>query len=274
MSWPYSPRTRRRPMGPGSPMWIFGLPRSYFAAGRSDRSARWPSRVWMMKRAAARQGLGRGEGVEKERGVVAERLAETAGVHEVALEVDHDQRGRLRIELEIVRFRLGGELVAASLCLHAQRHRVGHDARPGLPGDGALESRRGCDENLLPPSLEEADRRLDLGAHGSLGELALLQVLLGLRNGDPLEPALVRPAEVDGDLLHARGEDEQRHAQAGRQERRGAVLVDDRLHPPVAPRRLLDDGDAAPAHGDDDEAALDERLDLGRLDDAQRPAAA
>src|SRR3970282_816677 len=50
--------------------------------------------------------LGRRQGLEQERGVVAERLAETAGVHEVALEVDHDQRGRLRIELELSRFRL------------------------------------------------------------------------------------------------------------------------------------------------------------------------
>ena len=38
-------------------MWIFGLPRSYFAAGRSDRSARWPSRVWTMNRPAARHAL-------------------------------------------------------------------------------------------------------------------------------------------------------------------------------------------------------------------------
>src|SRR3972149_3661196 len=112
MSWPYSPRTRRRPMGPGSPMWIFGLARSYFAAGGSDRAARGP------------------------------------------------------------------------------------------PDDGALESRRGGDENLLPPAFDEADRSLDLGAHGSLGELALLQVLLGLRNGDPVEPLLVRLAGGGGGRLH------------------------------------------------------------------------
>ena len=41
-------------MGPSSPMWIVGLPRSYLAGARSDRSGRWPSRVWMMNRPAAR----------------------------------------------------------------------------------------------------------------------------------------------------------------------------------------------------------------------------
>ena len=57
MSWPYSPRMRIRPYGPGSPIRSDGLPRRSFAGGRSDRSGRWPSRVWMtvipVSRAAA-----------------------------------------------------------------------------------------------------------------------------------------------------------------------------------------------------------------------------
>ena len=35
-------------MGPFAPMRMCGSPRSTFAFGASDRSDRWPSRVWMM----------------------------------------------------------------------------------------------------------------------------------------------------------------------------------------------------------------------------------
>src|SRR6185295_11415780 len=58
--------------------------------------------------------LGGGKRLEQERGVVSERLAEAARVHEVSLEIDHDQCGRLRIELEFVGFRLGGQHLVAS----------------------------------------------------------------------------------------------------------------------------------------------------------------
>jgi hypothetical protein len=47
MSWPYSPRTRMRPLGPGAPMLFVGSPRLSLAGGQSDRSGTWPSRVWI-----------------------------------------------------------------------------------------------------------------------------------------------------------------------------------------------------------------------------------
>ena len=47
MSWPYSPRIRMRPLGPGSPMRRLGSPRLSLAGGQSDRSGTWPSRVWI-----------------------------------------------------------------------------------------------------------------------------------------------------------------------------------------------------------------------------------
>src|SRR5262245_5780388 len=47
ISWPGSPRTRIRPIGPGAPMRRLGSPRSILARGASVRSGRWPSRVWM-----------------------------------------------------------------------------------------------------------------------------------------------------------------------------------------------------------------------------------
>jgi hypothetical protein len=56
--------------------------------------------------AGLQDALGSRQGGEQEGCVVAERLAEAAGIHEVALEVDHHQRGLLGIELEVVGFRL------------------------------------------------------------------------------------------------------------------------------------------------------------------------
>ena len=49
ISHPFSPRIRRRPSGPGSPIPILsGLLRLRKSSrgGRDDRSGRWPSRVW------------------------------------------------------------------------------------------------------------------------------------------------------------------------------------------------------------------------------------
>ena len=57
-------------------------------------------------RAAREHALGRPHRAVEERDVIAERLAEAAGFDEVALEVDHEERGRPRVELERVGFRL------------------------------------------------------------------------------------------------------------------------------------------------------------------------
>ncbi len=54
MSWPGSPRTRMRPIGPGAPMRSAGSPRSTFIGGASVRSGRCPSRVWMTSTPARR----------------------------------------------------------------------------------------------------------------------------------------------------------------------------------------------------------------------------
>ena len=51
---PGSPRMRILPIGPGSPMRRLGAPRAIFAGGASDRSGRWPSRVWMTSMPASR----------------------------------------------------------------------------------------------------------------------------------------------------------------------------------------------------------------------------
>ena len=109
MSWPGSPRIRMRPIGPGAPMRSVGAPRSTFARGASDRSGRWPSRVWMtsMPRAARRveQRAARLDGRAQQRDVVAERLAEAAGLEEVALHVDDHERRRAADRSRSVRAR-------------------------------------------------------------------------------------------------------------------------------------------------------------------------
>ena len=56
--------------------------------------------------------LGGRDGGTQQRDVVAQRLAEATGIDEVALHVDHQQRGRLQIELELVRLGLYGRHVS------------------------------------------------------------------------------------------------------------------------------------------------------------------
>ena len=97
MSQPGSPRTRMRPHGPGSPMPApIRRERQRLLAGRSARSGRWPSRVWMMwkplARIAASSALDRLDRRAGEREVVAHLVDIAADAAEVGLHVDDDQR--------------------------------------------------------------------------------------------------------------------------------------------------------------------------------------
>ena len=93
-----SPRTRMRPFGPWSPIPSSSLPRASLAGGQSERSGRWPSRVWTISMPG---GAGRLEhGRERARWPARSRLtslpsslAEAARLEEVALHVDQHQRG-------------------------------------------------------------------------------------------------------------------------------------------------------------------------------------
>ena len=93
-----------RPIGPGSPMRKLGAPRSILAGGASDRSGRWPSRVWMTSMPVCARRLQhaaqRLDRARKLRDVVAERFAEAAGLQKVALHVDDQQRGRRPVDLD------------------------------------------------------------------------------------------------------------------------------------------------------------------------------
>ena len=118
MSAPGSPSISTRPIGPGSPMRKVGLPRMRLAGGQSDRSAAMrlarvhdrPARGFARPRAARRSARSR----MQRRHVVAERGAEAAGLDEVALHVDDDERGLAGREAVLER-RRGGD----SECRHA-----------------------------------------------------------------------------------------------------------------------------------------------------------
>ena len=98
MSWPASPRTRMRPIGPARrcASWRTALD---LATGASDRSGRWPSRVDHQQAETTRgveHRAARRDGRSQQRHVVAEGLAEAARLQEVALHVDDDQRAVVR----------------------------------------------------------------------------------------------------------------------------------------------------------------------------------
>ncbi len=140
MSWPYSPRTRMRPIGPRSPIPVGSLPRASLAGGQSDRSGRWPSRVWTTSRpaprAASRTRRVGSMARRKQRDVVAERFAEAARIDEVALHVDDDQRGGAGLESKGVRFRNhGGHGVSWDASV---RERYGGATAGALCGDGQI----------------------------------------------------------------------------------------------------------------------------------------
>ncbi len=88
-----------------------GAPRARLAGGQSERSGAWLSRVCRIVQPFARKvpisaatvGMISIDRLE----IVAERLAEAAGLEKVALHVDHDERGAGGIEA--VRERLGGD---------------------------------------------------------------------------------------------------------------------------------------------------------------------
>jgi hypothetical protein len=79
--------------------------------------------------------LGRRHRAVKERDVIAQRFPEAAGLDEVALKVDHEQRAGLRVEHERVGFRLD----------------LGHDLSPrGSRRDARDGGRRSCGAYSTP----------------------------------------------------------------------------------------------------------------------------
>src|SRR5438128_3495295 len=208
MSWPSSPRTRSRPIGPTSPIVIFPWPRTFFDGGRSDRSARWPSRVWMTNTPAARQASrtrfagGRASssgdvslpsaspkppGYTKSRWKSIINSAVVAGSNSNA----YGSASTVAIATSSLRPPdLGGDLVR-------------HDSGASRPVDRALQC-RGCrDQDLFAAVIQEVDGRLHLRAHAALRKLAVREIAGGLARADGGQQALIRLPEMPRDLLHA-----------------------------------------------------------------------
>ena len=114
----------------------------FLAGGRSARSGRWPSRVWMTSSPAARarreQPAVRLDRAAQLRHVIAEHFAEAARLEEIALHVDDQQRAMRRRERELVRF--GGKIDGRSHLVGPLR---GPPLGPSLLTQGTCLSRDG-----------------------------------------------------------------------------------------------------------------------------------
>ena len=97
--------------------------------------------------------------------------------------------------------------------------------RPRLPRQRAGDIGRVGDDGVLAAPFQELDDGLNLGSHAALGKVrAFGQVGFGLGQRHPVEPTLLRLAEVNGDLLDGRADDERVRAQPGGQQRGGCLL--------------------------------------------------
>src|SRR6266540_1270271 len=128
-----------------------------------------------------------------------------------------------------------------------------HDPSARLSVDRGPEVLEVRDDDPLPASLEELDRRLDLRAHAPGRELARGQVLLRFGDRHAVEGLLRRLAEIQRDLRHVCRDHEMLPSQPPREDRGREVLVDYRLDADetTAPP---DDGNAASTRGDHDAA--------------------
>ena len=111
ISQPGSPRTRILPQGPASPMPApMRCERQRLFGGRSARSGRWPSRVWMTVVAfGARGGEERLDRLDRRAGqreVVAHLVDIAAFAAEVGLHVDDDDGGVARPPVAVPRPRI------------------------------------------------------------------------------------------------------------------------------------------------------------------------
>src|SRR5262249_5323477 len=151
ISWPRSPRTRMRPIGPWSPMPVTSRPRARFEGGQSARSWRRAPPLWATRLPRGRPPAGpppagaapaaappppvRPPGADPPH-VVAQRVAEPPRLDELPLEVDHHERGGPRLELE------GVGLGAHRTHRRPAYHGVGgpSSARPGIVPGAVLDS--------------------------------------------------------------------------------------------------------------------------------------
>src|SRR2546421_9034612 len=125
---------------------------------------------------------------------------------------------------------------------------------------------------MFPSVLEEVDPGLDLRSHATGGKLSRSQVLLRLRDREPVQEPLGGLPEIQRDLGHVRRDHEVRPPDRAGQGRGCQILVDHGLAADELPVST-DDRDAPATRGDDEPAVAvrNEPTDLLRFDDLDRP---
>ena len=125
------------------------------------------------------------------------------------------------------------------------------------------------ERNAAGIALSKRHGGLHLRQHGAGGKLLFVDILARLVRRQGIETLLVGLAEVDGDLLDRRQDDEHVRVEQLCELGGGEVLVDDRGRA-VELAVLAHDGDAAAADRDDDRTVVDERLDSVLFNDVDR----
>src|SRR4051794_29146126 len=101
-----------------------------------------------------------------------------------------------------------------------------------VPADGVEDVLERGDDGAAAAPLDEAERGLDLRAHAAAGELARRRELAQLGGVHAVQRPGRRGAEADHHVRDVGGEDEGVRSELAGQQRRGQVLVDDRLDTP------------------------------------------
>src|SRR5262245_1622108 len=145
-------------------------------------------------------------------------------------------------------------------------------ARCGCPTAAGQHRRQQAgrgDHGQFPAARQEAQRRLDLGAHAAGRELAIVEVAGRLGGGDRAQFALLRRAVVEHDPVHGGDQEQRLSPEQPGDETSGVVLVDDRVHDGTA-RTGVRDRAPAPAGGDHQVSRAHQRAQCVDLDDAGR----
>src|SRR5579862_1218836 len=146
------------------------------------------------------------------------------------------------------------------------RGKLGQHLRATMAAEQLVDLVEAPDHAAPAGPLDEAANRLDLRAHRAGGEV--LAAKLGWRSlaDRPLGWGAV--VHIDG--VDVGGQHQGVDAQVDGQQRRGKILVDHGLDPPLPAVSLLDDGDPAAARADDEKPGFGQALDRAQLNDPLR----
>src|SRR5437667_11752632 len=140
-----------------------------------------------------------------------------------------------------------------------------HDGT-GASRYGVGDPVEGGDDGALAAALHEPARRLDLGPHGTAGEVSVGGVPAQFAGGDGAQRPGVVGAPPDDGGVHVGGDDEPAGADPPAQQRRREVLVNHRFDTTEGTVGPAHDRDAAATGRDHEVPGRDERLDGGGVE--------